>query len=468
MNGDLPVIALLGRPNVGKSTLFNRLTGSRDALVAASPGLTRDRRYGYGRQGPARYVAVDTGGMGESQGEVAEVTARQSEAALAEADAALVVVDAREGLTPVDEAVVDAVRRSGRPAWLVVNKAEGREPEAAAAEFHALGLGVPAVISAHRGQGVTALMDSVLAALPPSREAADDETGDGERVRLAVVGRPNVGKSTLTNRILGEERVVVHEQPGTTRDSIAVPFERDGRRQTLIDTAGLRRKARVDEAVEKFSAVQTLQAIEAASVAVLMVDAREGVVDQDAAIADQILERGRAVVVAINKWDGLSPEQRRAVRRQLDLKLGFLGFAQWRFVSALHGTGVGELLDAVATAHEAASRDLPTADLTRVLHDAVAAHAPPLARGRRIKLRYAHQGARRPPTIVVHGTQAERVPAAYRRFLANTFREAFELEGTPVRIELRSPANPYAPAGARPARKRGGAGQGSRSRKHAR
>ncbi|HYW91012.1 MAG TPA: ribosome biogenesis GTPase Der [Gammaproteobacteria bacterium] len=439
----LPVIALIGRPNVGKSTLFNYLTRSRDALVADYPGLTRDRQYGFGRIGARPYVVIDTGGIGIGDQGVAAAMRRQTMLALEEADCVLLLVDARSRVTAADEEIAAAVRRGGKPVRLVVNKAEGLDEGMTAAEYFGLGMGRPWLISAAHGQGVAPLMGDVLDAVPPD---ATQEPGDEDdrRVRMAVVGRPNVGKSTLVNRILGEERVVTFEVAGTTRDAVEIPFERDGRAWTLIDTAGIRRRARVRETIEKFSVIKTLQAIERAHVVLLLVDAREGVSEQDASIAGLALDRGRGMVLAVNKWDGLPPEQREAVRRQLDVKLAFLDFVPVHYISALHGSGVGELFGAVAAVHAAATRELPTPRLTRVLEDAVAAHQPPLVRGRRIKLRYAHQGGRNPPLIVIHGNQTSRVPAAYRRYLANAFRKAFELAGTPVRIEFRTGENPYA------------------------
>jgi GTPase len=439
----LPVIALVGRPNVGKSTLFNFLTRTRDALVADMPGLTRDRQYGFGRVGPVPYIVVDTGGLTGEQDELGGLMARQTLRALDEADMVLFMVDAREGLSARDEQIAALLRQRGRPVTLVVNKGEGQEAALASAEFHRLGIGAPVVISSAHGDNVRGLMDEVLAPFPgPS--AADAPELALESVRVAVIGRPNVGKSTLINRMIGEERLVAYDQPGTTRDAVEVPFERDGQRYLLVDTAGVRRRARVSESVEKFSIIKTLGAIDAASVVIAVLDARDGVTDQDASLLGLAAERGRAMVVAVNKWDGLASEQRDTVQRQLDLKLPFVDYAPLQFISALHGTGVGDLFALVDASHAAAHRDLPTPELTRVLQDAVTAHQPPLARGRRIKLRYAHQGGRNPPVIVVHGTQAELLPAAYRRYLANTYRKAFRLHGTPVRIELRSGDNPYA------------------------
>jgi GTP-binding protein len=438
----LPVIALVGRPNVGKSTLFNVLTGTRDALVADLPGLTRDRKFGYGRRG-GRCIVVDTGGLVAAPQGVEALMAAQSERAVAEADRVIFVVDAREGLQPADQWIAARLRRSGKPVQVAVNKAEGREPEVAAAEFHALGLGEPLAIAAAHQQGVDALMAAVLAGL--SAPAVDEApAADADVIRVAVVGRPNVGKSTLINRLVGEERVVAYDEPGTTRDSVHVPFERDGHRYTLIDTAGVRRRARVEEAVEKFSVVKALQAIDEAHVVIGVIDARETVAEQDASLLGLVAERGRALIVAVNKWDHIPPEQREHIRNQLALRLPFLDFAPRHFISALHGSGVGELLAAVHGAYDAAMRELPTPELTRVLEKALEAHQPPLVRGRRIKLRYAHQGGRNPPVIVIHGNQVEHVPDAFRRYLVNTFREAFRRHGTPVRVEFRSDPIPFA------------------------
>ncbi|MDX1498669.1 MAG: ribosome biogenesis GTPase Der [Woeseiaceae bacterium] len=439
----LPVIALIGRPNVGKSTLFNRLTRSRDAIVADFPGLTRDRQYGFGRLGPVPYIAIDTGGVAGGETVIDERMEEQTIRALNEADAAIVIVDAREGRTAADEHVATLARRHGKKTWLVVNKAEGLDPAIAASEFHRLGLGDPVAISAAHGDRVAALMEAVLADFDAGGDEAPDPDEDERRLRIAVVGRPNVGKSTLINRLIGEDRLVVYDQPGTTRDSVAVPFERNDRRYELIDTAGIRRKARVHEAIEKFSIVKALQAIERAQVVVAVLDAREGVTEQDVSLLGLILERGRALVVVTNKWDGLSAVERKRVRDELDRRLPFLDFAERMTISALHGTAVGDLLPAVERAYRAATRDLPTAELTRELEVAVTAHPPPLVRGRRIRLRYAHQGGRNPPVIVIHGNQTERVPDAYRRYLVNHFRKAFKLKGTPVRLTFKTGDNPY-------------------------
>ncbi len=437
----LPVIALVGRPNVGKSTLFNRLTRSRDAIVADYPGLTRDRQYGFGKLGPVPYLVIDTGGVAGGEQGIEEIMVEQSVRALDEADIAIVLVDGREGVTAADEHVADLARRHAKETWLAVNKAEGLDKDIASSEFHALGLGEPVAISAAHGDRVGALMEAVLDGFDvPDVEEADDEDAP---LRIAVVGRPNVGKSTLANRLLGEERLVVYDQPGTTRDSVAVPFERNDRKYLLIDTAGIRRKARVREAIEKFSIVKALQAIEEAQVVIAVLDAREGVTEQDVSLLGLILERGRALVVCTNKWDGLSAEQRKHVRDELDRRLPFLDFAERLTISALHGTAVGDVLPAVERAFRAATRDLSTSELTHELEAAVIAHPPPMVRGRRIRLRYAHQGGRNPPVIVVHGNQTERVPDAYRRYLINRFRKAFKLTGTPVRLSFKTGDNPY-------------------------
>lgn len=464
------LIALVGRPNVGKSTLFNLLTRSRAALVADSPGLTRDRQYGIGRLGEQRYWVVDTGGLpggfkgpgnAEQGSGLASLTAEQTRRALDEAALVLFLVDARDGLTADDQHLAEDLRRLGKPTLLVVNKAEGREPQMAAAEFHVLGLGQPQVISAAHGQGVKDLMQAALALLPEapspaasspeasSDEASSDKTSSDETgpedpgIRIAVVGRPNVGKSTLVNRMVGEERVLTFDQPGTTRDSIHVPFERFGRRYTLIDTAGLRRRARVQETIEKFSAIKTMQAVEETDVAILMLDARQGIAEQDAALLGWVDKVGRGLVIAVNKWDGLPADQREQVKRDLDRQLCFLDYARVHYISALHGSGVGDLFASVAEAYEAATRKLSTPQLTRILQDAVHAHQPPAMHGRRIKLRYAHQGGQRPPRVVIHGNQTESLPESYRRYLVNAFRRALNLHGTPLHLVFRTGENPY-------------------------
>jgi GTP-binding protein len=435
----LPVVALVGRPNVGKSTLFNVLTGTRDAIVADVPGLTRDRQYGFGRVGPVPYVVIDTGGLVENPSGIEAQMRAQTERAVAEADRLVMVTDARAGLSPQDQFVARELRRSGKPVTLALNKAEGLHAEIAAADFHSLGLGAPIAIAASHGQGCETLMEHVLAgfeAQPPQQE-------DDGAIRIAVIGRPNVGKSTLVNRLLGEERVIASEQPGTTRDSILVPFERDGRNFLLIDTAGVRRRARVEDAIERASVSKTLQAIDEAHVVILVLDAHDVVAEQDASVLGLALARGRALLIAVNKWDGIEPEQREQIERQLALKLDFVPYAPPHFISARHGTGVGELMRSTVRAYEAAMRTLPTRELTRTLEQALTAHQPPLVHGRRIKLRYAHQGGRNPPRIVIHGNQTASVPEAYTRYLANVFRKRYDLYATPVAIEYRTDANPF-------------------------
>jgi GTP-binding protein len=440
-----PVIALVGRPNVGKSTLFNRLTRTRAALVADFPGLTRDRHYGDGRVGPRDYIVIDTGGFEPLNAEgIAREMAAQAEQAIAESDAIVLVLDAREGLTAQDRRIGERLRITGRRVLLAVNKAEGL-PTEAIAEFHELGLGEPHAISAAHGEGVRDLMD--LALLPfvaAEPEAAVEGAEDAERrVRVAVVGRPNVGKSTLINALIGEERLIAFDQPGTTRDAIEVEFEFDGRPYTLIDTAGLRRRGKVFEAVEKFSVVKTLQAIADANVVVLLLDASAEISDQDAHIAGYVLESGRALVIAINKWDGLDDYQRDRIKREIDRKLHFLGWARVHTISALKRTGLSAVMRSVSEAHAAAFARLPTPKLTRALQAAVARQMPPRAGASRPKLRYAHQGGVNPPIIVIHGNSLKHVPDSYRRYLEGYFRSEFELAGTPLRVEFRTGRNPY-------------------------
>ncbi len=438
----LPVITLVGRPNVGKSTLFNRLTRTRDALVADFPGLTRDRQYGLGRIGPAGYIVVDTGGISPEAEGVEALMQGQVRRAIEEADHILFLVDAQTGMAPDDLEVAGRLRRTGKPLTLVVNKTDHRDPTLATADFHALGLGEPVPIAAVQGTGVTRLMEQVLAGLPP-QEGGEDPTAEGQGVKIAVVGRPNAGKSTLINRILGEERQLVFDAPGTTRDSIYIPFERAGRAYTLIDTAGMRRRARIEDAIEKFSVIKTLQAIEACNVVILVVDAQQGVGEHDSNLAAHIVESGRALVVAVNKWDGLDSDQRDAIKDALGRRLAFLDFATTRFISALHGSGVGLLLDEADRAFANATKSLPTPMVTRILEAAVQEHQPPTVHGRRIKLRYAHQGGRNPPIIVIHGNQVEALPESYRRYLIGRFRDQLRLHGTPLRLELRSGTNPF-------------------------
>jgi GTP-binding protein len=436
----LPVIALVGRPNVGKSTLFNALTGTRDAIVSDVPGVTRDRQYGFGRSARGTYVVIDTGGLIENPTGIEAQMRAQTERAVAEADRLILITDARAGLTPQDELIARDLRRAGKPVYLAVNKCEGLDPEIVAAEFHALGLGEPQAIAASHGQGCRELIEQALGDL----EAGETEVPRADAIRIAVIGRPNVGKSTLVNRLLGEERVIAAAEPGTTRDSIFAPFRRDARDFVLIDTAGLRRRSRVEDPLERVSAAKTLQAIDGAHVVVLVLDAHDTVAEQDASVLGLALARGRALLIAVNKWDGIPAEQRDEIRRGLALRLDFVPFAPLHFISARHGTGVGELIQAAARAYESAMREMPTPALTRALEQALTAHQPPLVRGRRIKLRYAHQGGKNPPRIIVHGNQTASVPEAYTRYLSNVFRKTFDLFATPVVVEYRTDPNPYA------------------------
>lgn len=443
-----PVIALVGRPNVGKSTLFNRLTRSRDALVADLPGLTRDRHYGEGRVGERPFLVIDTGGFEPvAKDGIMHEMAKQTKQAVAEADVVIFIVDGRQGLTPHDKTITDFLRKSGRPVMLVVNKAEGMKYTSVTADFYELGLGDPYVISAAHGDGVMDLvdvaLDSALASKPAIDEAAPASV-DG--IRIAIVGRPNVGKSTLVNTLLGEDRVIAFDMPGTTRDSIEIPFERDGKHFTLIDTAGIRRRGKVFEAIEKFSVVKTLQSISEANVVLLLLDAQQDISEQDAHIAGFILESGRALVVGINKWDGLTSDRRDEIKMDLERKLNFLSFAKFHFISALKATGIGPLMKSIESAYAAAMINLSTPKLTRALIEAVE-HQQPRRKGSiRPKLRYAHQGGQNPPIVVIHGNSLEAIDENYKRYLEKHFRETFSLVGTPLRIELRSGKNPFARA----------------------
>lgn len=440
-----PVVALVGRPNVGKSTLFNRLTKSRDAIVADFAGLTRDRHYGDGRLGSREFIVIDTGGFEPEKptGVVAEM-AKQTKQAVAEADAVVFVTDVRAGVSTQDHDIARYLRSANKRVFLAVNKAEGMSESPLLAEFHELGIGEPHPVSAAHGQGIRSLIEAVLDGLEVPEAADESEAEDGSKpIRLAVAGRPNVGKSTLINTWLGEERLVAFDQPGTTRDAIHVPFERDGQRYDLIDTAGLRRKGKVFEAIEKFSVVKTLQAISDANVVVLLLDATQGVADQDAHIAGYILDAGRAVVVALNKWDAVDSYQREMLERQIAQRLAFLRFAQVVPISALKRQGLGPLWKAIAAAHASATAKLPTPLLTRLVHEAVQHQQPKRAGTFRPKLRYAHQGGQNPPVVVVHGNSLEHVTDSYRRYLEGRIREHFKLVGTPLRVEMKTSRNPF-------------------------
>jgi GTP-binding protein len=444
----LPTVALVGRPNVGKSTLFNRLTRSRAALVHDAPGLTRDRHYGRARGETRAFLVVDTGGFEPvAKAGIEREMARQAETAIAEADVVVFIVDGREGVTPQDLAIAARLRRAGRATILAVNKTEGIDRERAAAEFHELGAGEPLPVSAAHGENVKALVERIEALLPP--EAVDDATAQDDRVKVAIVGRPNVGKSTLVNTLLGEERVIAFDEPGTTRDSIHLDFDVGPRHYTLIDTAGVRRRGKVTEAIEKFSVLKTMQAIEDANVVVLLLDAVAGIADQDAHIASYALDAGRALVVAVNKWDAADADAREAIKRDIDRRLAFLDFADRQYISARDGKGVKALLAAVDGAYKAAMSRMPTPKLTRALIEAVTRQQPPRAGMVRPKLRYAHQGGHNPPLIVIHGTSLGAVPDAYRRYLERFFATTFKLRGTPLRIQFRTGANPYAEPAAR-------------------
>lgn len=439
----LPVIAIVGRTNVGKSTLFNALTRSRDALVADAAGLTRDRQYGAGTMRDRKYLVVDTGGFSHDEdSELSQLITDQTTSAILEADVTLFVVDARSGLTAHDEIIAEHLRRLSRPIVLVVNKTEGLDPAIATTDFHALGFGSPWPVSAAHKRGLDALMSAVAEALPDAKVETEQLTD--HRVKVAIIGRPNVGKSTLMNQLLGTNRVLAHDMPGTTRDSINAPFEHNNKHYLLIDTAGIRRRAKVQQQIEKISIIKSLQAIEAANVVIALLDANEGITDQDLTLIGFVLNSGRAIVVAINKWDGIDNVHRNRVRDDLERKLRFLDFARRHYISARFGTGLGALFRSVDQAWKSASCDLATSSLTRILSNAVAEHPPPVVKlGRRVKLRYAHQGGQNPPLIVVHGNNTGALPDSYRRYLSRSFRNALALEGTPIRIEFKSGMNPY-------------------------
>jgi len=465
----LPVLAIVGRPNVGKSTLFNRLTRTRAALVGDMPGLTRDRQYGEGLSGEHRFILVDTGGLDtelekpdfaqskvRSSDKIIDLTEHQVWQAVEEADAILFLVDARTGLLPSDLSIAKLLRAGGKNVHLVVNKTDGLDENIATADFYSLGMGDLHPISAEHNLGVEELIDAVWATLPRDKAyqekiVEENPSEDGEvsysteipTIKVALIGRPNVGKSTLTNRILGEERVIVCDQPGTTRDSIFVPFKRQNQDYILIDTAGVRRHSRIDDKIEKFSVIKTLQAIAASDVVVMLIDARIGVVEQDMWLLGFIIDAGKALVLAVNKWDNLPATQRALVHKELERRLAFVDFAKTHFISALHGTGVGDLFSSIINAYKSAIRKLSTPELTRILEKAVTAHEPPLVNGRRIKMRYAHSGGRKPPVIIIHGNQLKEVSQDYKRYLEGFFRKSLQLTGTPVRIEFKHGRNPY-------------------------
>ncbi|MDR5893527.1 ribosome biogenesis GTPase Der [Halomonas mongoliensis] len=439
-----PVIALVGRPNVGKSTLFNRLTRSRDALVADFPGLTRDRKYGNGVLGGKAYTVIDTGGISGDEEGIDAAMAEQSLVAIDEADIVLFLVDARAGLNVADQAIANHLRVNQKKTWLVVNKTDGLDEPSAVAEFWELGLGEPRPIAAAHGRNVTALIDEVLSPFPERDESIPVDTGT-KGIRIGVIGRPNVGKSTLVNRLLGEERVVVFDEAGTTRDAIEIPFERRGKPYVLVDTAGVRRRKNVHEIAEKFSIIKTLDAIKECHVAIMVLDGRTGLVEQDLHLLDYVLTSGRALVLVVNKWDGLESEAKEKMRAEIKRRLGFADYADLHYISALHGTGVGDLYPSIERAFASANAHWSTNRLTTILQDAVESHQPPMVHGRRIKLRMAHQGGANPPIIVVHGNQTESLPEAYRRYLTNTFRKVLKVRGTPMRFEFRSGKNPFDP-----------------------
>ena len=455
------VVSLVGRPNVGKSTLFNILTKSRDALVADYPGLTRDRQYGRFQFKSVDIIVIDTGGLSGASEELDSHMEKQTRLAVDESDVILFMVDAREGLTPADEVIADSLRRTGKQVKLIVNKTDGLDARTVASEFFSLGLGQPLSIAASQNRGIQTMLSSALKSCNLIEDADSDkdtdkseveidravEDGDenvDKRIKVAIIGRPNVGKSTLVNRFLGEERVVVYDMPGTTRDSIFIPFDRDGKKYTFIDTAGIRRKRAVHEAIEKFSVIKSMQAIERANVVIVMIDARTEIADQDLHLIGYVLEAGRALVLAINKWDGMDDYQKQLIHKGLDKQLPFVRFAETFFISALHGSSVGKLYAAIDQAYESATKKYSTSELTRLLEKAVQSHQPPLINGHRIKLRYAHQGGMNPPRIIIHGNQISKVPAVYKRYLTNFFRKELKSVGTPIKIEFKgSDSNPF-------------------------
>lgn len=438
----LPVVAIVGRPNVGKSTLFNRLTRSRDALISDHPGTTRDRQYGEVDLHDRRFIIIDTGGITEEMDDVGKLITKQALQAIEDADKILLVIDGKDGVTPEDRLIAETLRRSGKTLFLAVNKTEGLDPTISVADAYELGLKTtPIAIAAAHGTGVTQLITTLF---PEPTETPEENQEEAKSIKLAIVGRPNVGKSTLTNRMLGEERVIVHDSPGTTRDSIFVPLERFEKHYTLIDTAGIRKRKKVSEVPEKFSVVKTLQAIEDSNVVLYVIDARIGVSEQDMKLLGFVLECGKALVIAINKWDGMTEEDREHARATIDRHLDFVRFARIHYISALHGSGVGNLFDSVNEAYESATKKLSTPMLTRLLQKALVTHSPPLVHGRRVKMRFAHPGGSNPPVIVIHGNQLNALPDSYRKFLIHFFQSKLGMYGTPIRIEFKTTENPFA------------------------
>lgn len=437
----LPVVAIVGRPNVGKSTLFNRLTRTRDAIISSFPGTTRDRQFGEVNFNDRRFIIIDTGGITEETDDIGKLITSQAQQAIDEADKVLLVVDGKAGITPEDRIIADAIRRSGKPLFLAVNKSEGHDPNIIVADAYELGIPSPIPIAAVHGTGISSLIDALF---PTAIQAEDDQDSPLQGIKIAIIGRPNVGKSTLTNRILGEDRVIVHDSPGTTRDSIFIPLERFEKHYTIIDTAGVRKRKKVFELPEKFSVVKTLQAIENSHVVLYVIDARLGVSEQDMKLLGFVLECGKALVIAINKWDGMSEEAREHARATIDRHLDFVRFARIHYISALHGSGVGNLFDSINEAYDSATKKLSTPMLTRLLQRAIETHSPPLVHGRRVKLRYAHPGGHNPPLIIIHGNQVNALPESYRKFLAGFFQDKLGLYGTPVMVEFKSSDNPFA------------------------
>ncbi|MCG7530175.1 ribosome biogenesis GTPase Der [Psychrobium sp. MM17-31] len=462
----LPVVALVGRPNVGKSTLFNRLTRTRDALVADFPGLTRDRKYGQAQLGGYEFLLIDTGGIQGDEEGIDALMAEQSLQAIEEADVVLFLVDARDGIMVADEAIAHHLRQLDKTVYLVANKTDGVDIDSVTGDFYALSLGDVHPIAAAHGRGVQVLIETCLRPYAkemglldvdeqkedewPEEEELTEETAEEQAkalqdqpIKLAIIGRPNVGKSTLTNRILGEERVVVYDMPGTTRDSIYIPMQRDEREYVIIDTAGIRRRKNVNEAVEKFSIIKTLRAVEDANVVLLVIDARENISDQDLSLLGFALNAGRSIVIAVNKWDGLDNDTKERIKSELDRRLGFVDFARIHFISALHGSGVGNLFESVNEAYVSATKRTSTSMLTKIMQMAVDDHNPPMFQGRRVKLRYAHAGGYNPPVIVIHGNQVKKLDSSYKRYLMNYFRRTLKIMGTPIKIEFRNSDNPF-------------------------